>query len=147
MLRSITRSLSETATQPIINAVIAGATNLITGALTGNVPSGATDIGGYGGFSTGIPGYAKGGIAGLSGPELIGVGESEPELIVPLSKVRQAPPSGQSQQVTYIYNINAVDAASFKELVERNPDVISRAAAKGMDTSPYAKAKFGGYGG
>jgi len=72
----------------------------------------ATSIGTY------YPSYQHGGWAGLSGPQRITVGEHEPEYITPASKM------GGAGSQTVNYYINAVDAASFAELVSRNPNAI-----------------------
>lgn len=63
--------------------------------------------------------YQRGGWAGLRGPELAMLGEKEPELVIPKSKLGR----GGGTTNNYYY-ISAVDAASFNDLIARNPDAI-----------------------
>lgn len=80
----------------------------------------------------GLPGFAKGGylpsgqmgIVGEQGPELI----TGPANIVPFDKMQQP------VQVTY--NINAVDASSFRALVARDPQFIYNISEQGRRSQP-----------
>lgn len=83
--------------------------------------SGITDL--FGGFfaNGGTLGAGKWGIAGENGPEMI----SGPATIAPL---------GGSTSVTY--NINAVDAASFKSMIAADPGFIHAVAQQGGRNVP-----------
>jgi len=69
----------------------------------------------------------KFGIAGENGPELI----TGPAQITPLQGI------GGSQNV--VYNINAVDAISFKQMVARDPGFIHSVAAQGARKVPIRR--------
>lgn len=83
-------------------------------------------------------GFANGGIIPTNNPVL--VGERGPELISGASG-RVVTPNNQlglgSQMVTY--NINAVDAASFKQLVARDPAFIHAVAMQGGKSTPMRR--------
>jgi len=80
----------------------------------------------FGGFfaNGGTLGAGKFGIAGEAGPELI----TGPATITPLDQL------GGNQMVTY--NINAVDALSFKQLVAKDPQFIHAVASQGARKVP-----------
>ena len=80
----------------------------------------------YGGFFAkgGTLGAGKFGIAGEAGPEIV----SGPATITPMSQL--AP----STNITY--NINAVDAASFRALVARDPEFIYQVTEAGRRSQP-----------
>ena len=67
-------------------------------------------------------GYQRGGWAGLRGPELAVVGEHEPELIVPTSKLGRR--EGERQEVKNYFIISAIDSRSFAQIVASNPEAI-----------------------
>lgn len=69
-------------------------------------------------------GHATGGWVGLNGPERALVGEREPELVVPASKLNQMGGNGGGNTVQNYYYISAIDASSFAEFVARNPNSI-----------------------
>lgn len=83
----------------------------------------------FGGFfaNGGTLGGGKFGIAGENGPELI----TGPAQITPLTDL------GGNQTVTY--NINAVDASSFKTLVARDPQFIHAVATQGARKVPVRR--------
>ncbi len=67
------------------------------------------------------------------------VGELGPELFVPnqAGEIRSASElSGMGSRQTVNYNINAVDAASFKQLVARDPEFIYRVTQAGQRRTP-----------
>lgn len=75
--------------------------------------------------------HAKGGWAGINGPEITLLGENEPELVIPASKMQEREPEGSITNVHYY--IQAVDAQSFAELVSRNPDAIVAVTSKAIE--------------
>ena len=89
---------------------------------------------GAGGNIIKLPGKADGGPV-ASGSAYV-VGERGPELFVPSSSGSIVPNHalGMGQQVTY--NINAVDAASFKTLVARDPEFIYNVTRAGSRRVP-----------
>jgi hypothetical protein len=72
----------------------------------------------FGGFfaTGGTLGRGRWGIAGENGPELI----SGPATITPMGA-----------STTVVYNINAVDALSFKQMIARDPSFIHGVAMQG----------------
>lgn len=115
------------------------------------------DAGGGGGVPKGKGGAGSsgfwGGVAGVGTMALMALafqrggwanrptfgklGEQEPELVVPKSKLGQLGTGtygmgGGSGQETYVY-INAVDSKSFVEMLNRNPDAITTIVHKSMD--------------
>jgi lambda family phage tail tape measure protein len=91
-------------------------------------------FGGSAGASVlGLPGFARGGslplnqigIVGENGPELI----SGPATITPMEKMNNQP-------VNITYNINAVDAQSFRALVARDPQFIYSVTEQGRRSQP-----------
>jgi lambda family phage tail tape measure protein len=102
----------------------------IFGDLLGGIGSGITSVFSgigdlFGGFfaNGGNLGAGKWGIAGENGPEII----SGPATVTPMGM-------GSSTYVTY--NINAVDAMSFKQLVAQDPGFIHAVAMQGARSTP-----------
>jgi hypothetical protein len=81
----------------------------------------------FGGFfaNGGTLGAGKWGIAGENGPELI----SGPATVTPMN--------GSATYVTY--NINAVDALSFKQMVARDPQFIYAVTQQGAKSIPLSR--------
>lgn len=79
-------------------------------------------------------GFANGGIIPTNGPVI--VGERGPEILTGAAG-RQVIPNNQLGGSTIVnYNINAVDAASFKQLVARDPSFIHAVAMQGAMAIP-----------
>jgi hypothetical protein len=105
-----------------------------------NSPSG----GGKGLFGGSIiPGFlARGGTANANKPYI--VGEQGPELFIPRSTGTVIPNSALtnggsgigSGGGTVVYNINAVDAPSFKAMIARDPSFIHAVAMQGASGIP-----------
>ena len=79
----------------------------------------------------GLPGFARGGY--LPSGQMGIVGENGPELITGPANIS---PMGQQQPVTVNYNISAVDAASFRALVARDPQFIYNITEQGRRSQP-----------
>ena len=94
------------------------------GSFLGDIASGIGDF--FGGWfaNGGTLGAGKWGIAGENGPELI----SGPATVTPMSAM------GGSTAVTY--NINAVDAMSFKQMLAQDPSFIYALSLQGAGTVP-----------
>ena len=92
-----------------------------------------------GGFKslTSLLGFANGGIVPTNGPVI--VGERGPELLVGASGNRVIPNNALSGGGSVIYNISAVDARSFKELVASDPSFIYAVTEQGRKTVPYSR--------
>ena len=75
--------------------------------------------------------YAAGGIAGRNGPELAIIGENEPEMVTPLSKMGVG---GQQTKNVYYY-IQAIDPRSFSEIVTSNPDAIVAVTERAIESN------------
>jgi lambda family phage tail tape measure protein len=86
-------------------------------------------------FLRNILGFANGGIIPTNAPVI--VGERGPELLMGAAG-RQVVPNGQFGG-TVVYNINAVDAASFKALVARDPAFIYAVTEQGRATLPRTR--------
>jgi lambda family phage tail tape measure protein len=92
-----------------------------------------------GGFKslTNLLGFANGGIIPTNGPVI--VGERGPELLVGASGNRVIPNNALSSGGSVTYNISAVDARSFKELVASDPSFIYAVTEQGRKTVPYSR--------
>lgn len=92
-----------------------------------------------GGFKslTNLLGFANGGIVPTNGPVI--VGERGPELLVGASGNRVIPNNALSGGGSVTYNISAVDARSFKELVASDPSFIYAVTEQGRKTVPFSR--------
>lgn len=81
-------------------------------------------------------GFANGGIIPTNGPVL--VGERGPELISGAAG-RFVTPNEQLGGTSVTYNIQAVDALSFRQLVARDPGFIHAVASRGGSTIPVRR--------
>ena len=92
-----------------------------------------------GGFKslTNLLGFANGGIVPTNGPVI--VGERGPELLVGASGNRVVPNNALSGGGSVTYNISAVDARSFKELVASDPSFIYAVTEQGRKTVPFSR--------
>ncbi len=88
--------------------------------------------GGAFGFIKGLFGFQHGGQAHANRPYL--VGERGPEIFVPDSTGNVVPNGAMGQQVTY--NINAVDAASFKTMIAKDPEFLFNVTQMGARRVP-----------
>ncbi len=79
----------------------------------------------------GVAKYAEGGWAGRNGPELAMIGENEPEMVTPLSKMGMG---GQQTKNVY-YFIQAIDPRSFSEIVASNPDAIVAVTERAIESN------------
>ena len=103
--------------------------------LTGNIPG---SQGGSGGIFGGrlIPGFLAGGGAAMAGMPYM-VGEQGPEMFVPRTSGNVIPNNQLNMGTqSVVYNINAVDAGSFKSLVARDPAFIHAVAQQGARSQP-----------
>lgn len=93
--------------------------------------------GGSGGLFGGsiIPGFlASGGPASANTPYI--VGEKGPELFVPNSTGTIVPNNKLGSAANVTYNINAVDAMSFKQMIAQDPSFIYAVSLQGARTVP-----------
>ncbi len=120
-------SLVDSMIKDMIRAQLkAAALNLFSGGISGGIGGALKGFGKILGFKDG--GYITPGSVGLvgeEGPELI----SGPANITPLNNV-----GGGSQTINY--NINAVDARSFKQMVAADPEFIHSIAMTGARNMP-----------
>jgi phage-related minor tail protein len=86
-----------------------------------------------GGILENIRGYANGGMIGSNGPVL--VGERGPEIISGAAG-RIVTPNNQLGGSTVTYNINAVDAMSFKQMIAQDPQFIYALTEQGRRSVP-----------
>lgn len=107
--------------------ILGGATNIFS-SLFGGGSSPASQL------AAGLIPMATGGIVTSPTPAL--VGEAGPEAVIPLSKLGDL---GGSTSITY--NINAVDAASFKSMVARDPEFLYAVTEQGRRSMPGRRAR------
>jgi lambda family phage tail tape measure protein len=91
------------------------------------------NAGGQIGKILGIPGFANGGMIGSNGPVL--VGERGPEIISGAAG-RMVTPNNQLGGGMVTYNINAVDAMSFKQMIAQDPQFIYALTEQGRRSVP-----------
>lgn len=84
----------------------------------------------------GVPGRASGGPVMGNTPYM--VGEKGPELFVPSSSGNIVP-NGQLGGANVTYNINAVDAASFRQMLAREPEFLYAVTEKGRSSVPAGR--------
>jgi lambda family phage tail tape measure protein len=117
--------LVNTLLEEILRAEIRLLASNIMGAIGGGSKGGGSS------FLGSLLGFANGGIIPTNGPVI--VGERGPELLVGASGNRVIP-NGQFGGGSVTYNIQAVDAASFKSLIARDPGFIHAVAQQGART-------------
>jgi lambda family phage tail tape measure protein len=87
---------------------------------------------------TGLPGYANGG--SIPAKQLSIVGERGPELFMPKNAGTIIPNNmlggGQTNNTAVTYNIQAVDASSFRSMLARDPEFIHNVAEQGRRQMP-----------
>ena len=98
---------------------------------------GGGSSGGLFGGITKLLGFANGGIVPTNGPVI--VGERGPELLVGASGNRVIPNNALSSGGSVTYNISAVDARSFKDLVASDPSFIYAVTEQGRKTVPFSR--------
>jgi lambda family phage tail tape measure protein len=107
----------------------------------GGLASPASGGGGGGGglWDTigGLLGFANGGIIPTNGPVI--VGERGPELLMGARGSQVVPNNQLSSGTTVVYNINAVDAMSFKQMVARDPSFIYAVSQQGAKSIPSTR--------
>jgi lambda family phage tail tape measure protein len=91
------------------------------------------NAGGQIGKILGIPEFANGGMIGSNGPVL--VGERGPEIISGAAG-RMVTPNNQLGGGMVTYNINAVDAMSFKQMIAQDPQFIYALTEQGRRSVP-----------
>ena len=105
--------------------------------LFGDMSGGGLDL--FGGIKK-IFGFANGGNPPIGIPSI--VGEKGPELFVPRT-AGTIIPNGQfgttGMNTNVIYNINAVDAASFRQMLAREPEFLYAVTEKGRSAIPSGR--------
>lgn len=110
--------------------------------LIANIFGGASGGGGGGGGLMGgllggigkIFGFASGGVVGANSPIL--VGERGPEIFTPGSGGTITPNNQIGGSTNVVYNISAVDAASFKAMIARDPKFLYAVTEMGRRSVP-----------
>lgn len=93
-----------------------------------------------GGFFSSIGkmlGFANGGNPPIGVPSI--VGERGPELFVPRSAGTIVPNNQLGMNTNVTYNINAVDAASFRQMLAREPEFLYAVTEKGRSAIPSGR--------
>jgi len=93
--------------------------------------------GGLLGAIGGLLGFANGGIIPTNGPVI--VGERGPELLMGASGRNVIPNNQLGGQTTVVYNINAVDAMSFKQMIAKDPSFIYAVSQQGAKSIPSTR--------
>lgn len=105
--------------------------------LIGQVLGGGGSGGGSGKSMIGrLLGFANGGIIPTNGPVI--VGERGPEILSGAAG-RVVTPNNQLGGTNVVYNINAVDASSFKQLVARDPAFLYAVTQQGAKSIPQTR--------
>ena len=118
-VQSIVNELLRSQVQQLIAKVFGGITSV------GTKSSGSNNFLGQIGS---LLGFANGGIIPTNGPVL--VGERGPEILSGAAG-RQVTPNNQLGGANITYNINAVDAMSFKQMVARDPSFLYAVSEQG----------------
>ena len=129
--RNFVNSIVEELLRSQIRTLMAQVFNLNRGVNTG---------GGGGGLLGGaiIPGFlAKGGPATANKPYI--VGEKGPELFVPGTSGTVVPNNALVGNTSVTYNINAVDAMSFKQMIAADPSFIYAVTQQGAKSVPSTR--------
>lgn len=100
--------------------------------LVANVGTGLSSNKSGGGFFSSLLGFANGGIIPTNGPVI--VGERGPELLSNAGGMSVTPNNQLGTNVTY--NINAVDALSFKQMLAADPTFLYAVSLQGARTLP-----------
>ena len=109
-------------------------------AITGLFNMGGGGGGGFGSIFSGIGklfGFANGGNPAVGVPSI--VGEKGPELFIPRNAGTIVPNSalgGMTNNTAVTYNITALDAASFQQLIARDPKFLHAVVEKGRRSIP-----------
>jgi lambda family phage tail tape measure protein len=98
---------------------------------------GGSPSSGGGNFLGKLLGFANGGIIPTNSPVL--VGERGPELLVGASGNRVIPNDQLGGGTSVTYNINAVDAASFKQMIASDPSFLFAVTEQGRKTIPAGR--------
>jgi phage-related minor tail protein len=104
------------------------ARKLLTGLFGGGSGGGISD------FFAAISGKAIGGPVSANTPYM--VGERGPELFLPRSAGTIVPNNQLSGSTNVTYNINAVDASSFRQMLAREPEFLYAVTQKGANSIP-----------
>jgi lambda family phage tail tape measure protein len=107
------------------------------GGMSAPASGGGGGGGGLLGAIGGLLGFANGGLIPTNGPVL--VGERGPELLMGAAGRNVIPNSQLSGGTTVVYNINAVDAMSFKQMVARDPSFIYAVSQQGAKSIPSTR--------
>ena len=98
----------------------------------------STNAGGLLGGSI-IPGFLAQGGKAMAGMPYV-VGENGPEMFVPNQSGTVVPNNQMAAASTYVtYNINAVDAMSFKQMVAADPSFIYAVSQQGAKSIPQTR--------
>lgn len=119
----------------ILEELLRSQVRQLIGQVLGGV--GSRGGGGFKSLTNLLSGYANGGIIPTNGPVI--VGERGPELLVGASGNRVIPNNALSSGGSVTYNISAVDARSFKDLVASDPSFIYAVTEQGRKTVPYSR--------
>lgn len=100
---------------------------------------GSGGIGDFFSLLSGLPGRASGGPVAANTPYL--VGENGPELFLSKASGTIIPNNqlGMGGSTNVTYNINATDAASFRQLIARDPEFIYAVTEKGRSSVPGSR--------
>lgn len=122
----------------LANSIIEEMVRIQARKLFAGIFGGATGGGGGGGILSdifgAIAGKANGGPVSANTPYIIG--EQGPELFVPKSAGTVVPNNQLSGSTQVTYNINAVDAASFRQMLAKEPEFLYAVTERGRSSIP-----------
>ena len=131
--RSFVSSIVEELLRQQVRELIAKTFGGMSAPATGGGGGGGGILGAIGG----LLGFANGGIIPTNGPVI--VGERGPELLMGAAGRNVIPNNQLGGQTTVVYNINAVDAMSFKQMVARDPSFIYAVSQQGAKSIPSTR--------
>lgn len=131
--RSFVSSIVEELLRQQVRELIAKTFGGMSAPATGGGGGGGGILGAIGG----LLGFANGGVIPTNGPVI--VGERGPELLMGARGSQVVPNNALGGQTTVVYNINAVDAMSFKQMVARDPSFIYAVSQQGAKSIPSTR--------
>jgi phage-related minor tail protein len=120
----------------LANTMIAEFARIESRKLFAGLFGGASGGGLFSGFAK-MLGFANGGVPPIGVPSI--VGERGPELFVPRSAGTIVPNNQLGMGTNVTYNINAVDASSFRQLLARDPEFLYAVTEKGRSAIPSGR--------
>jgi phage-related minor tail protein len=134
-LSTVVEELLRSQIRQLLASTFGGGSTNILGSLFGSIFG--TNTGPAGAAVLGLPGYAAGGMIPNNSPVI--VGERGPEILTGAGGRSVIPNNALGGSTMITYNINAVDASSFRSLVASDPEFIFAVTEQGRRRQPTAR--------